>query len=61
MSAMRDYITPEQRINVFPIFNVKEKFIIEELNNIFHRRILDDERQNKLEAALHVLKTNVSK
>ncbi|MGN6347068.1 MAG: hypothetical protein ACTHME_05135 [Candidatus Nitrosocosmicus sp.] len=56
MSAMRDYVTPQERTDVFPIFNIQKKFVIEELKNIFYRRMIDDERQEKLERALHFLK-----
>lgn len=56
MSAMKDYVTPQERTDVFPIFNIQKKFVIEELKNIFYRRMIDDERQEKLERALHFLK-----
>jgi len=58
MSAMRDYVTPQERTDIFPHIDLKRKFVVEELNNIFFRRAIDDERQDKLEAALHILKTN---
>jgi hypothetical protein len=57
MDAMRDYVTAEERINIFPKTDIKRKFVIEELNNIFYRRSLDDERQSKLESVLHILKS----
>jgi len=57
MNAMRDYITPEERINIFPKLDIKRKFVVEELNNIFYRRSLDDERQSTLEHVLHILKS----
>jgi hypothetical protein len=61
MTAMRDYVTPQERIDVFPISDIKKKFVIEELNNIFYRRIIDDERQEKLERSLNFIEKNFKK
>jgi len=55
MNAMRDYVTPNERTDIFPDFDLKKKFVVEELNNIFHRKVIDDERQRKLEGSLRVL------
>jgi len=61
MSAMRDYITPQERVDVFPKTNLKKKFIIEEINNIFYDRCNLDSRQESLEASLHFIKIKGNK
>jgi hypothetical protein len=56
MSVMKDYVTPQERMNVFPKTNLKQKFIIDEINNIFYDRCNLDSRQKSLEASLHFIK-----
>jgi len=56
MSAMKDYVTPQERIDVFPKMNLNQKFIVEEINSIFYERCNLDSRQEKLEASLHTIK-----
>ncbi len=57
MNAMRDYITPQERIDIFPTRNLKRNFCVEELDNIFYRRRVDNELQEKLEKALRIFKS----